>query len=855
MASAALVGVLAATSAYAQNTQSSGSGIEEIVVTATRSAQELSKVPISIAAFSQDQLDSRGVKNIDDIAKYTPGLVISHISNGANNISIRGISSAAGAGTTGIYIDDTPIQVRNVGYNPGNAFPALFDLQRVEVLRGPQGTLFGASSEGGTVRFIQTVPSLTTSSAYARGEYSGTEGGDPSYEAGVAYGMPVVEGRVGVRASIYYRRDGGWIDGISGTPVVLNPAGHSPTDLTFTNVKVTRKNTNFSDTIGGRVAVKIALSDSIEITPSLSYQSVKNNDGHNVFWPALSSNGHYARPVFDNTVPGGDPARNLNPLNVPNKDPASDQFWLPALAASWDLGPVKLFSNTSYFDRKASQWFNFAQYYLWFYAVNPGQAFPYPLADQKGSSIYRDSQKNFTQEFRIQSTDDNARLTWVAGLFYASNRQGGSQRIPTNFDLLAPQTGWFFLPSFLWATNGGLPGGPGSSSFENWFGPSQEPDYSMWSLKFSTLDTQVAGFAQADFKVTDGLKLTAGLRYSITKLSYADQYSGPETNLNAPYGDPANGLNPGYNPALGAVYTHGVLKSRGHALTPKIGLTYQVDDDNMVYATASKGFRPAGANQQLPNQCGADEQTLGYVDSAGNPIQPLTYDADSVWSYELGTKNRMLDGKLVLDASGYYIKWSNIQTQVFLNNCAEYFVANQGNAVSSGFDVGLQLRPVSGLSITGALGYNNSEFSTNSYSPNGTLVEEKGGAVPGSSAPWVYSLSAQYNFQAFEDRTFFVRGDLTGTTQERRTGNLDPKHANFNPDLRPVPAYNILGARVGMAVLDGRGSLEFFVNNLTDAHPDLALANNSVLAGFASYAYTNETLRPRTFGAFLSFRN
>ncbi len=854
IAGAIFSGVLATAGAQAQDAKAANSGIEEVVVTATRSAQKLSKVPISVAVFSQDQLDARGVKSVDDLANYTPGLVISRGSNGTNNISIRGISSSGGAGTTGIYIDDTPIQVRNVGYNPNNAFPALFDLERVEVLRGPQGTLFGASSEGGTIRFIQTTPSLTTSSGYARSEYSSTEGGGPSYEAGAAYGAPIIDGRVGFRASIYYRRDGGWIDGVSGTPVVLDPNGHSPADLTFTNVKVTRKNTNFSDTIGGRVAVKIALTDSIEITPSLTYQRVHDNDGHNTFWPSLSSNGHYARPVFDNSMPAGDPAQNLNPLSVPSKDSADDEFLLPALAASWDLGPVKLFSNTSYFDRNSSQWFDFTQYYLWFYAVNPS-TFPYPTAGQKGSSIYRNSQKNFVQEVRIQSTDDSARLKWVAGVFYARNRQGGSQRIPTNFNALQPVVGWFFIPPFLRAVNNGPPFGPGSTAFQNWFGQSPDPDYSMWGIKFNTTDTQIAGFAQADYEIFAGLKLTAGLRYSETTLSYADEYSGPETNINPPYGNPAFGLNPSYDPAAGPSYTHGVLKSQGHALTPKIGLTYQIDENDMVYATASKGFRPAGANQQLPVACGQDEQTLGYVDSSGNPIQPLTYGSDSVWSYELGTKNRMFDGKLVLDASGYYIQWRNIQTQIFLNQCAEYFVANLGSAVSSGFDLGLQLLPVPGLSITAALGYNNSAFSTNSYSPNGTIIADKGGAVPGSSAPWVYSLSAQYTFQLVDERTFFIRGDLTGSTQVPRFGNLNPKLPQYNPDLVPVPGYQILGARIGMDLLDGKGSLEFFVNNLTNAHPDLALANSSFLTGNATYAFTDTTLRPRTFGVFLSYRD
>src|SRR3569833_2053071 len=140
----------------AQDAESASSvGLGEVTVTATRRSETESKVPISITAFTQEQMDSQGLRQVDDLVRFTPGLNINHIGNGGNDVSIRGISSAAGAGTTGIYIDDTPIQVRNIGYSPGTTFPALFDLERVEVLRGPQGTLFGAGSEGGAVRFIR----------------------------------------------------------------------------------------------------------------------------------------------------------------------------------------------------------------------------------------------------------------------------------------------------------------------------------------------------------------------------------------------------------------------------------------------------------------------------------------------------------------------------------------------------------------------------------------------------------------------------------------------------------------------------------------------------------------------------
>ena len=140
-----------------------GPTIEEIVVTATRRAEPLSKVPISVSTFSAAQMDDRGVKGFDDLVRLSPGLNLTRQSaTGANQISIRGISSYAFSGTTGVYIYDTPIQVRNLVFGAGNVFPGLFDVDRVEVLRGPQGTLFGAGSEGGTVRFITTAPSVTS---------------------------------------------------------------------------------------------------------------------------------------------------------------------------------------------------------------------------------------------------------------------------------------------------------------------------------------------------------------------------------------------------------------------------------------------------------------------------------------------------------------------------------------------------------------------------------------------------------------------------------------------------------------------------------------------------------------------
>jgi len=126
----------------APGTAAEGASLEEIVVTATRRSENLNRVPISVTALSQDAMDERGIKDFQDIARFTPGVAVDN--TGTNAISIRGISSSAGAGTTGIYLDDTPVQMRSLGFNPDDSLPKTVDLDRVEVRRGPQGTLFGS---------------------------------------------------------------------------------------------------------------------------------------------------------------------------------------------------------------------------------------------------------------------------------------------------------------------------------------------------------------------------------------------------------------------------------------------------------------------------------------------------------------------------------------------------------------------------------------------------------------------------------------------------------------------------------------------------------------------------------------
>src|SRR5581483_8372045 len=306
--------ILLGDNAIAQTAPPGSGGIEQVVVTATRRAEDIERVPASVSAFTTERMDQLDVKNFADLVKFTPGVTFN---TNTDNISIRGINSTAGDATTGIYIDDTPIQLRTLGFGSDNTLPAVFDLQRVEVLRGPQGTLFGAGSEGGTIRYITPQPSLTDYSVYAKSEVSFTQYGAPSYEAGVAVGGPIVDERLGFRVSGWWRHDGGYIDQIN--------------YLTGATID---SNTNRTNTLVLRGALTWQPFDQLTITPSVFFQErhVHNNDQ---YWVAISN------PGSGNYKTG-----------TPELMGDHDRFTLPALKIDYDLGGAEFISNTSYFDRK-----------------------------------------------------------------------------------------------------------------------------------------------------------------------------------------------------------------------------------------------------------------------------------------------------------------------------------------------------------------------------------------------------------------------------------------------------------------------------------------------------------------------
>ncbi|RYY28786.1 MAG: TonB-dependent receptor [Sphingomonadales bacterium] len=359
---------------------------DDIIVTATRRSESILDVPLSITAYSQESLDTQGVKNIEDLVRVTPGVQLVQGFSNQTIISIRGLTSAIGAATTGIYIDDTPVQVRSISLQ-SNFYPSIFDLERVEVLKGPQGTLFGSGAMGGAIRFILAKPGLTEFSGYARGEVATTEGGAISYQGGAAIGGPLVQDRLGFRASLHHRRDGGYVDRAPDTP----------------GFGTAEKNANWREEIVGNFALGIAPTEQILITPSVFYQEKKQHDTD-----------QYWRLIPD---PDREEFINGNPFNSPYKDRAV--VWSFKVEA--DLGALELISNTSYLARNTHTLNEGTAYFL----EALGLPYDFNLGGALAATLdLRTRQRSFTQELRIQShADSDSRLKYVLGLFYQNSRQ------------------------------------------------------------------------------------------------------------------------------------------------------------------------------------------------------------------------------------------------------------------------------------------------------------------------------------------------------------------------------------------------------------------------------------------------
>jgi len=743
----------------------------EIVVTATKQSESVNRVPLSVTALSQKSLDQLGLRNVQDLARSVPALTIRRSDNNNLQPSIRGIIASGGAPTTGIYLDDTPLQKRSgIGATVGNGspFPPIFDLERIEVLRGPQGTLYGGSSEGGTIRFIQPAPGLTNYTAYARAQLSTTQTSSPSYEAGVAVGGPIVTDKLGFRISIYQQHQGGYLDHYD------QYSGRKELN-----------DTNGQNTTSGRLAVAFAPTEGLRLTASIYGFRDKLNDatsswldeGVTVTPPRYFTAAGRPTTAGAANVAYTYPSRTYGPYDFygPNrtgvgyKSPAKTWLLTPTFTVDAELGRVAAKSITSYIHdgQRGLQVLSPANEVP---ALQAGVPFVQELPDFGAFFNYRNRRNGWTEELRFTSPV-NQRFVWVAGLFYSDLGTRAYNNTVEELDRLTltlrgvPTAGVYGVPLL-----------PGNTA----------------QIRDQALDElSLAAFGQGTFAITPRLKATAGVRVSREKLDYRQAVSGPVSGYSVP------------TVANGGI-AQGTVKNT--PATPKFGLEYQLGDRNLLYANAAKGFRAGGVNLSLPTSCGPQ------LAAAGLSATPATYQPDTVWAYEAGAKLR-LGNRVQLNSSLFWINWKDIQYSVGLPGCVFSYTANAGKAVSRGGDIQANISLFRGLTATFSASYTDAHYQQDIRGPAasgalGTLLVAKGNELP--TPPWSIQVGAQYSTAIGDRANAYVRADYQYASGYKN--GLGPGTNNYAPDTYRSPSTQFVTARAGVTM--GRLDLSVFSNNL-----------------------------------------
>jgi outer membrane receptor protein involved in Fe transport len=729
--------------------------LEEVIISATKRDEPLQAVAMSALVLPQEELDAAGIRGLGDIAARTPGMQYdlgSQFGPGImSNLVIRGISADRGtAPTVGIYIDDVPIQsVRIALYKTQ---PITFDLARVEVLRGPQGTLFGSSAVGGAIRYITNEASTTDSSQLYRGQLSSTAQGGASAEAGAIVDGPLQQGRLGARASVWYRRDGGYIDRI-------NPLTGAIVD----------QDANRSVSKVLRLGLVFEPDETLRLVPSFHYQSAQLND----------------TPMFYTGAPGSPPQSapyrtSLLQNGKLLRQPYKDIYYIGSAKLEKNFAAIKLTAVTAWFDRKASTTVdetNDACVFVFGDCGNPlGPA--YPSSYNQAIPFYIQMHQNaFTGELRLSSSDTTARFNWLAGLFYSNTHLHRTEDV---YQVIVPEEPAVHSETF---------------------------------VASGALD----GFAKASFALTPRWSVGMGSRFGWTRGSFAGYQTGyandrvPSSQSAGPYD---------------AVPT-----------SPRFEFTYRPNERNFYYATAARGSRPGGS--AIPGDCN------------GIPL-PDQLEPDVLWSYELGSKNVLLNHRLRFDTSAYYAHWDGLHGHVY-DACNNSYITNTGLAVSQGFDLAAEWEQQR-LNVGMSLGYGDIRYRRTVFNTTGQIVAQRGAVVAGLPevpAPWNGSLTASYRWPLHSGFEARVRAEELFTSRN---------HGPFM-EHNPVAAYFVADsaqadpstAQLNLQLVVSRPHLEvgIAINNALNARPTLHATSD----GDNSTQYYAYTFRPRCLQLTVTRRN
>ena len=757
-------------------------GLGEVIVTATRRAERLQDVSESIAAFDSATLAMRGVQQIDDIVKYIPGMSIAQREPGGTTIVFRGVASSGiqfgAVSSSALYLDEQPIT--QSGRNPD---PRFIDIERVEALRGPQGTLYGASSQSGTLRVITAKPDPSGFDAWTEAQVSSVSEGDTGYDLSAMLNVPLAEDRISLRLVGFAAEDAGYIDNVLAT---------SQGD-TFDNEELVEEDVNTIETVGGRAALRFDFSESVNATLSGIYQDT-SADGHS------------------DVTPNSDDDRGYTGVGeleqVRFSEESLDDSWYQlglTLNAGTPIGDLVI--SASYFDRDFHYEADATDYEFNFncprydYYGNPNPPLPfcqpnfgiYDFGGDPRGFAQNDEQTDITTfEARLQSpADSESRWSWLAGVFY-SKEKGHTQ-----FDSFV--NGYTDTPAFSYINE------------YSYYDAVVPPTDQWWIGLYDTELEQRAVFGELSFDVTENFTITAGARW----FEY-DRFF--HLHQEAPVG------------FEGYTLTDETADTTEDDTVGKFNLTYRFDDDRLVYATWSEGFRNGGTNP---------------VRQAS--ILPRSFDSDTLTNIEVGAKTEWLNNRLRFNIALYSMEWEDFAVQIEdpQDTIFQLGYVNLPSADITGFESELSFAINEAWQLDATLGYNEAEVAQTidlQFEGDVVLTVEEGSRLP-LTPDWTASLGIEYRAAGrLLEAQPFARLDLAyvGESVNNLAGIESVVAAG---GVQVQEAYETGDFRVG---LEGeRWSAALFVDNVWDERANLFLSNR--------WAIQRQSInRPRTFG--LQFR-
>jgi len=871
-ASSATLAITTTTAAGAASAAVDTSAAPQIIVTAERRSENVERVPMTVQAFTDKALRQTNVATLNDLLKFTPNVTLGSNGPGQGDIFMRGLSAGfrgsqssstiAGFPNVAVYLDDQSMQfpARNVDIY-------VADMQRIEVLEGPQGTLFGGGAEAGAVRYITNKPDFNQVESHIEAGFGVTDGGGPNADTTATVNLPIIPDTLAVRATFYDDHQGGYIKNVPSLFQRSNQdlgnhyfdikpvGGLCPNGLpagaaglctlansgTFNNSGLAGNNTNPVDYVGGRFSVRYQIAPDWE---ALITESVQDLYDH-------GKSAEY--PVGSNFQP-------LGPLQVTQFEPAyeKDDWENTAWTINGKVGDLHLIYTGGYTDRHIKEQMDYTNYSRstegTYYectggstgfgpAGSPGKCFS-PLV------FWDDAVHNthLSNEIRV-SSPDTWRFRFIVGAFEEQFRIYDVMNF--NYKTIPACS----AANLTIALAGGQPclgdvrTAPGSTAND----PGIRGDLTAFGEDTQRGYDQTAFFGSVDYDIIpDKLTITLGTRwYDYTEYEVGSQYGTGTGCLDVANGDCGSG-NVNINSHHDNVRYQG-FKSRAN-------ITWRITPDTMVYALFSQGFRPGAFNR-------SDTKKV-LKDAAGVPqfLEPNGYSPDSLDNYEVGLKTQLFDHRLMLNVSAYYMQWQHVQFYLFDPpfNINTTFGINGPSYDVKGVEVQAVARPTDNLTLQGSVSYNDSTESvvpcltdniagtpafgqciTQALSkvtgltafPNPFGVQ---GAVTAFSPTWQGSALARYDWE-MGDYKPYVQADVTYVGQ---MFNQPASYPSGNGVLIPSttflrynqPAYATLDAAVGVA-WGGHWRAELYGSNLTDSHA-------STFTSSAQFIKSEVPLRP-----------